>query len=260
MLKKRLIGIITVLNGWAVQSIGYKKYLPIGRPHIIAENLDRWGADEIIILSIDRSRHLLGPDKETLSSINSLSLSTPISYGGGITSVKEAVFVIKNGAERLVLDSLIKENSINEIIKISDKLGSQSLIASLPVIEVDKEIEFINYKNKAKKDKKFIYKLLNDLVFSEALIIDYKNEGLLNSFKNSIINNLDIPIPIIAFGGITEPEQVKNLLSNKKVAAIASGNSLNYREHAIQQIKKNSNLDCLREPKYYNFHKNNINL
>ena len=34
---------------------------------------------------------------------------------------------------------------------------------------------------------------------------------------------------MIAFGGITEPEQVKNLLSNK-VAAVASGNSLNYKE------------------------------
>ena len=51
-----------------------KKYLPIGTPYIIAENLDRWGADEIIILSIDRSRHSLGPDKQTLSSINSLSI------------------------------------------------------------------------------------------------------------------------------------------------------------------------------------------
>ena len=148
-----MIGIITVLNGWAVQSFGYKKYLPIGRPHIIAENLDRWGADEIIILSIDRSRHSLGPDKQTLSSINSLSLSTPISYGGGINSVKEAVFVIKNGVERLVLDSLIKENSINEIIKISDKLKSQSLIASLPIIEVDKKLNLLTTKIKVKKMK-----------------------------------------------------------------------------------------------------------
>ena len=54
---------------------------------------------------------------------------------------------------------------------------------------------------------KFIYKLINDLIFSEALIIDYKNEGLINSFENSIINNLDIPIPINAFGGITEPNR-----------------------------------------------------
>ena len=52
MLKKRLAGLITVLDGWAVQSIGYKKYLPLGRPEIIAENLERWGVDEILVLSI----------------------------------------------------------------------------------------------------------------------------------------------------------------------------------------------------------------
>ena len=55
MLKKRLIGVITVKDDWAVQSIGYKSYLPLGKPKIIAENLDRWGVDEIICLSIDRS-------------------------------------------------------------------------------------------------------------------------------------------------------------------------------------------------------------
>ena len=40
MLKKRLIGVITVLNGWAVQSFGYKNYLPLGRPEVLAKNLE----------------------------------------------------------------------------------------------------------------------------------------------------------------------------------------------------------------------------
>ena len=71
---------------------------------------------------------------------------------------------------------------------------------------------------------------------------------------------MDSKLPIIAFGGITEPEQVKNLLSNKKVAAVASGNSLNYKEHAIQQMKKYSNLKCLREAKYYNSQQKYISL
>ena len=53
MLKKRLIGVITVKDNKAVQSISYKNYLPIGSPKLVAENLDRWGADEIICLSID---------------------------------------------------------------------------------------------------------------------------------------------------------------------------------------------------------------
>ena len=31
---KRLVGVITVKNNWAVQSIGYKKYLPLFMKHI----------------------------------------------------------------------------------------------------------------------------------------------------------------------------------------------------------------------------------
>ena len=49
MLNKRLIGIVTVRQGWAVQSFCYNRYLPLGRPEFIVENLDRWGADEILI-------------------------------------------------------------------------------------------------------------------------------------------------------------------------------------------------------------------
>lgn len=32
MLKKRLIGVVTVKNGWAVQSFGYRRHLPLGVP------------------------------------------------------------------------------------------------------------------------------------------------------------------------------------------------------------------------------------
>ena len=58
MLNKRLIGVITVKNNIAVQSFGYKNYLPIGDPRVLAENLDRWGADEIHVNCIDRTLNL----------------------------------------------------------------------------------------------------------------------------------------------------------------------------------------------------------
>ena len=47
MLKKRIIGVVTVVDNIAVQSFGYQKYLPLGDPAILIENLDKWGADEI---------------------------------------------------------------------------------------------------------------------------------------------------------------------------------------------------------------------
>ena len=66
MLKKRLIGIVLVKDGWAVQSFGYRRCLPLGKPECLVENLDRWGADEIFVLNIDRSTDNIGPDFELL--------------------------------------------------------------------------------------------------------------------------------------------------------------------------------------------------
>ena len=49
MLKKRIIANLTLLNGVVVQSIGFNKYLPVGKPEIAVEFLNQWGIDEIII-------------------------------------------------------------------------------------------------------------------------------------------------------------------------------------------------------------------
>ena len=50
MLKKRLGAFVFIKNGLVVQSIGFKKYLPIGKPEVVLKNLDEWGSDEIILI------------------------------------------------------------------------------------------------------------------------------------------------------------------------------------------------------------------
>ncbi len=67
MLRKRLVGVVTVMGGHAVQSFRYERYLPLGRPEVLIENLDRWGADEILLQCIDRGRDGVGPDFPLLS-------------------------------------------------------------------------------------------------------------------------------------------------------------------------------------------------
>ena len=56
MLKKRIIGTVLVKDNIAVQSFSYSKWLPIGKPECIVKNLDRWGADEIVVISLKRFR------------------------------------------------------------------------------------------------------------------------------------------------------------------------------------------------------------
>ena len=139
MKKKRLIGVITVKDNIAVQSFGYKRYLPVGKPEILAKNLDLWGADEILINDIDRSIKFKEPNFSLLEKISNLKLSTPIIYSGGIKNVNDAVNVIKFGSDRIMFETVFFKNS-QMVKKISSKIGAQGLILSLPVVKVNNKI------------------------------------------------------------------------------------------------------------------------
>ena len=253
MIKKRIIGVITVLNGWAVQSFGYQKYLPLGKPTVLAKNLENWGADEIFVNSIDRSRKNLGPDFDLLNLISDLSLSTPLIYGGGISSVKDAEECIKMGCERITIDSLLHHNP-DSIKEISYKLGSQSIIASIPLLVIDNKLFWFNYlKNNCEDNFSKIKKVASKNHISEFLLIDKNNEGKRNSFENKILNLFPLKDkPAILFGGISEKKQITNFLNIDNVAAIGIGNFLNYKEHMIQFYKESLDNPNIRMP-YFDY-------
>lgn len=238
MLNKRVIAMVTISDGWVVQSFGYRKLLPIGRPEIIAKNLDRWGADEIVLQFIDRSVNNLGPDFKMLDSIADLGLSTPLIYVGGISNRQDALGVISRGADRIGIDSLIFETP-HEIRNISEQIGSEALIACLPLSIEDNKVRWLDYKtqtnytlDKEKTD------CLNRDNFSEILAIDWQNEGFVNSFDLRLIQQFpDLGLGIIAFGGISSSQQIRVILDQKVVVGVAVGNSLNYRESSISILR-----------------------
>tara|TARA_B100001059_G_C17769373_1_gene547505 strand:- start:78 stop:869 length:792 start_codon:yes stop_codon:yes gene_type:complete len=252
MVKKRIIGVITIKNDLVVQSFSYSRYLPIGKPECVVENLDRWGADEILIQVIDKSTNNLGPDLDLLNKIGRLKISTPIIYSGGIRNHKDAIEVIKNGADRIVVDSLLRKDK-KELIKISMRLGSQAVIASLPVILKNNEVYFYNYISKKEKkiNKDYLNIILDKNLISEILLINKNTEGFSNSFDYKIISLFPkTDLSLIAFGGISEVKQINQILSSEIVSAVGIGNFLNYKEHSIQLLKQSVSSDYLRRPNY----------
>jgi len=69
-------------------------------------------------------------------------------------------------------------------------------------------------------------------------VIDWKSEGILNSFDGRLLLIEELAgIPIIAFGGLSKVDTMRSALSTPNVTAIAQGNFLNYREHAVQALR-----------------------
>jgi cyclase len=251
MLKKRLIGVVTVRNGWAVQSFGYRCYLPLGKPECLVENLDRWGADEILVQVIDRSETGVGPDYELLGKLARLGLGTPLIYGGGIRTVEEGIQVIQSGADRITIDALLHDD-LSVVRSLSEKLGAQAVIASIPMAIGPHGPEWFNYRS---KDTTPISEALVEAIvqsgISEVLLTDWQHEGDLIGFDNTLIDLFPYKkVPLIVFGGISSAEQMRGLFARPNVTAVSVGNFLSYREHAIQQFKEVLASAALRPSTY----------
>jgi cyclase len=251
MLKKRIIGVVNVLNGWAVQSFGYKKYLPLGKAECIIENLDRWGADEILIQAFDRSKNNLGPDFDLLEKIGKLGIGTPLVYGGGIRDENDARKAIQLGADRILVDALLHVD-LNGVEKISEQLGAQAVITTLPLGISNGDLHWYDYRSGSlNKLNEKLCSFLNKGCTSEILLVDYMNEGGIKSFNPKLVEAIqELKSPLILFGGITDTDQMKTLLASPRVNAIACGNSLSYEELRIQNIKEHLNLEYIRKPFY----------
>ena len=240
MLKKRLIGVVTVKQGWAVQSFGYRRYLPLGKPEVLVENLDRWGADEILISCTDRTQTGQGPDFKLLERISALGLSTPIIYGGGIRNKEEAVRVVNLGADRILVDAIIWDSPA-DLELLSRELGNQALIAHLPVGIRDGALYWRNYRNGEERlmDHALLSRMHLEWI-SEVMLTDWVHEGTPGAFDEAIPKLFPLQEkPLLLFGGISESTQLQRVLALNNVVAAGVGNFLNYKEHAIQQIKRN---------------------
>lgn len=234
---KRLVGVITVKDGWAVQSMGYQRYLPLGRPEILAENYDRWFLDEILIVSIDRTRKGLGPDLELVERVAARNLMTPLTYAGGIRSGQDARDLVRAGADRLCLEYLF-DTDPDACRDVRDAVGVQAVIRALPLQRDGNKVSRFDYMNKT--ERAFNVESLtdaDDLLFSELLIIDRKGEGGKASYDPALLSQFEgSGLQIIAFGGITEKHQVQDLLGRDNISAVAVGNSLAYREIANRDL------------------------
>ena len=142
MLKARIIGVIVVKNGWVVQSINFKRYLPVGRLDIAVEYLDRWGIDEIVILDIDATRQGSSPNLDMIKSASSFS-QTPLSVGGGIKSLKDMESLLRAGADKLIINSQLISNSAL-IEEGAHQFGNQCMVASIDAIKVGSSYNVFN--------------------------------------------------------------------------------------------------------------------
>jgi cyclase len=239
MPKKRVIAAIIVKAGWAVQSIGFRRHLPVGRPEIAARFFSSWGADEIILLDIDASAENRIVD---LAMIERVAAQTyvPLTVGGGIKGADDVRKIVHAGADKVAIN-LAAWESPDVVRTTAEAFGNQCIIGVMDARRTNGGHEvFVNSGRKKTGIAARDYaRRLVGIDVGEILVQSIDNDGARQGYDLDLIDAIgdSVNCPIIALGGAGHPEHLRAALSRNHVSAAAAGNFFNYTEHAIAVAK-----------------------
>lgn len=240
---KRVIAVLVTKNGHVVQSIGFKKYLPVGKPEIAARFLSEWGADEIVLLDIDASKngHSIDP---AMVERTAKRCFVPLSVGGGITNTDHIRTVLQHGADKVVLNTALFDNP-DLLTEAAEIFGNQCLVASLDVKRSGDDWHVVNTSDMTDTGRT-LREHAAQLVLKgagEVMINSIDEDGRQIGYDLAMADHIGpyLPVPLILVGGAGHPDHIKEALSRPHVSAAAAANFLHYTEHTVTICKAEMN-------------------
>lgn len=240
MLKIRVIGVLVVKDGIVVQSINFKRYLPVGKPSIAVEYLNRWGIDEIALLDISATPEQRAPDHTKIREYSKYC-QVPLAVGGGIRSLADIDNVIRSGADKVIINSAAIETP-SLITEGAKHYGVQCIVVSIDARRVESRgYKVFTHSGKRATD----YAPMEFARIAEAhgageiLLTSIDRDGSKQGHDVGLIREVAgaVNIPVIACGGVGYP---KHLLEgiHAGATAVAAANFFHYTEHSIIVAKR----------------------
>tara|TARA_B100001248_G_C27280446_1_gene407394 strand:- start:45 stop:830 length:786 start_codon:yes stop_codon:yes gene_type:complete len=246
----RIIPVLFIKNGLIVRSKNFNYHQIIGNVIEQAKRLSSWNVDELIYIDISRDEiYDLGRDDLSVKSMDSIkdiieeiskSCFMPLTFGGKIKNVKDAVNLVRWGADKITINTLLMENKA-EVKSIIKNLGSQAVVASVDYQYSNGEFYICRNFGKEITDIKLreFLKEIENLGVGEVFLQNIKNDGSAKGFDINIENQISfLKIPVILCSGAGNEEHFVNAAGIKNLSALAAGNYFNFKELSYPNVKK----------------------
>lgn len=240
MLKKRIAASLVVKDGIVVQSINFKKYLPVGKPAIAIEFLNQWGIDEILLTDISATHSKREPNFELMRN-SSQKCFVPLTIGGGITHVDHIKELMHCGADKISLNqAAIQQPKLIE--EAANIFGNQCVVISIDAINVNGEYRVYDYINRKPLEVSpaSFAKKVESMGAGEILINSVDRDGSYLGYDLALINSVcDVAtIPVICCGGARNANDFVEVFSKTHVSAASAANFFHFTEHSVNMTKR----------------------
>ena len=247
MLTKRIIPCLDIKNGRTVKGVNFVDLKDAGDPVELAKKYAETGADELVFLDIsateERRATLIDVVRKVAAAIN-----IPFTVGGGISSVADVDVLLRNGADKISINSSAVKNP-NLINEIAAKYGSQCVVVAIDAKQIDGNwiVHLVGGKVPTELNLFDWAKEVEQRGAGEILFTSMNNDGTKSGFANEALAKLSeiVNIPIIASGGAGTMEHFAETFINGKADAALAASVFHYQEIEIPELKqflKNQNI------------------
>lgn len=234
-MKKRLVACLLIRNGLIVQSIGFQRYLPIGRPRFPIEFVVKWDVDEIVLLDMSATSEHRAADTEVLELL-SRSCFVPLTVGGGIRSVDDVRGIIRAGADKAAVNAhaVARPQLVSEI---ADVFGSQCVVVSMDCRR-ENDGRYQVYTHSGTRPTGLMAeawaKQVEALGAGEIFLTSIDRDGSKRGYDIELIRRVSstVSIPIVACGGVGSHTHFAPGILEGGASAVAAANIFHYIEHS----------------------------
>ena len=240
MLTKRIIPCLDVKDGRTVKGVNFVNLIDAGDPVELAKKYADQNADELVFLDISATEQ----KRKTLADLVqkvAQAIDIPFTVGGGISSIEDVEVLLKNGADKVSINSAAvkRPDLINEL---SSKFGSQCIVMAIDAKQVNGhwKVHLVGGKVPTEIDL-FDWAIeVERRGAGEILFTSMDNDGTKDGFANEALARIskEVNIPLIASGGAGNTKHFIDTFNNGKADAALAASIFHFGEVAVPELKK----------------------
>lgn len=240
MLTKRIIPCLDIKDGRTVKGVNFVDLRDAGDPVELAAIYAEKGADELVFLDISATEE----KRKTLADLVyrvAERINIPFTVGGGISSVEDVDMLLKNGADKVSINSSAVKNPqlINDLVA---KFGSQCIVVAIDAKKIGDnwKVHLVGGKVPTDVDLFEWAKEVEQRGAGEILFTSMNHDGTKNGFANESLRKLSqtVNIPVIASGGAGNMEHFKDTFIDGEADAALAASVFHFKEIEIKDLKQ----------------------
>ena len=239
MLSKRIIPCLDIKDGRTVKGVNFVSLRDAGDPVELATKYAATGADELVFLDISATEQ----GRKTMADLVlqvAAAVDIPFTVGGGISSVADVEILLKNGADKVSINSsAVRRPAL--IKELSEAFGAQCVVVAIDAKKVGDQwlVHLVGGKQATDLDLFDWAKQAEQLGAGEILFTSMDHDGTKSGFANEALAKMaeSVNIPIIASGGAGNMEDFYNSFTFGKADAALAASIFHYGEIGIPALK-----------------------